>query len=380
MCVLILQNPGTSLTKKKAKALWDTNPHGGGFAFVNNSQEFVVRKFMKFDEWWAAYRGDLNNFPDRPWLLHMRIATHGTVDLDNVHPFRITDDLVGGHNGIIHNVPDYRDGRSDTRVFFEDVVTGFNETWLDSDAMKYMVERAIGNSKLAFLTKNPALQHQSYILNEKLGEWDEGMWFSNTYGLAQTRVSKYVTGKVYNKDTKQWEEKPSTPATPHTGGYQVKINGNWAWVPFGWDNEDKWEDEEIATGWETPQLPLPEKKTTNAEAQKLGLEKMVELRAKVKLHTDIGWTRSPWGYWCDRCDERITEASIHCGCMDLWCSEHLEILGLCVEGEHHQLLQPRVIAICDLPEGDVRAEAQQAQDQWFELHWKDIYRLDEARF
>ncbi len=38
-------------------------------------------------------------------IIHFRIATSGTVDEDNRHPFPVHPGMVMAHNGILENIP-----------------------------------------------------------------------------------------------------------------------------------------------------------------------------------------------------------------------------------------------------------------------------------
>lgn len=190
MCVIVYQPAEKKLTKKVAEGLWRRNSDGGGFAFLNEDS-WHTHKTMEFDDWWKSYREVLTELSPRPILIHMRIRTHGETDLNNVHPFEVSSGkYMAAHNGIIHYVPDYKDGRSDTRVFLEDTVPHFPDNWLDIPEMTDLVTEAIGWSKMVFMPHpSLGLEHTAYILNEKKGEWLDGMWFSNTAGHPTTRSS-----------------------------------------------------------------------------------------------------------------------------------------------------------------------------------------------
>lgn len=191
MCVIVHQPVGTHIEKEQAKRLWTHNSDGGGFAFVNNAGDVETHKFMEFGPFWSHFETMRSNFPGRDYLLHMRIATHGSVNIDNVHPFPVDDYTVMAHNGIIHGVDIPKgDTRSDTRVFVDEVLPELPENWLDSVYLTSMVEEWIGWSKLMFLTSNPALKKSVYILNERKGVEYEGMWFSNATGVRKPEKRK----------------------------------------------------------------------------------------------------------------------------------------------------------------------------------------------
>ena len=182
MCVIVHQPKGSHLTKQLAKELWKENPDGGGFAFLDDDSNLRVEKFMDFPTYWNKFETMRSRFPERDFLMHMRIATHGSVSVANVHPFQVDNYTVMAHNGIIHAVTkdlemDKTDDRTDSEVFVEEVIRQLPRLWLDNKYLKEMVEEYVGWSRLMFLTDDPQLKHSVYKLGD--WEWEEGVHLSN---------------------------------------------------------------------------------------------------------------------------------------------------------------------------------------------------------
>jgi glutamine amidotransferase len=188
MCVIVHQPRNAHLSKKRAKRLWKVNEDGGGFAFIDNSGTIQVEKSLDFKTFWNQFEAARSEFPKRDYMLHMRIATHGTISLENVHPFQVNEHTWMAHNGVIRAVPDYEDGRSDTRVFVDEVIPQLPDNWLDSPYMVSMVKSWIGWSKLMFLTTDSALSENVYIIGKKAGTQRDNMWFSNGSGVDKPRT------------------------------------------------------------------------------------------------------------------------------------------------------------------------------------------------
>jgi hypothetical protein len=110
-------------------------------------------------------------------VFHARIATHGRVDTDNCHPFRLEKhpQTAVAHNGIIpaHTVKD--SPFSDTKLFCRDVLEGLPPGFLDNKSIRKMLGNYIGYSKLVFL--NGA--GECTIINSSLGLWFRDRWYSN---------------------------------------------------------------------------------------------------------------------------------------------------------------------------------------------------------
>ncbi len=188
MCVIIHQPSGSYLTKDRAQRLWKINSDGGGFTFIDNDGLIQAERAMEFTQFWTAFERARSAFPQRDFLLHMRIATHGDISLANCHPFWINDETVMMHNGILNQVPDYDDGRSDTGVFVDEVIAELPENWLDNTYLQDMMEEYVGYNKLAFLTTSLNVKENVIILNRTLGSTVDGMWFSNTNGVHEPKI------------------------------------------------------------------------------------------------------------------------------------------------------------------------------------------------
>lgn len=309
MCVIIHQPKEAHLEKEEAQRAWTKNPDGGGFAYITDAGSVELKKFMNFSEFWSAFEQARSNNPRRDFLLHMRIATHGTVDLANVHPFWLDEDdddyqTVMAHNGVIHAVPDYKDGRSDTRVFIDDVLRDLPDYWLDHKHLTRMIEDYIGWSRLAFLTVNPRLEKSVYILNKFKGVEHEGMWFSN-----DSPIKKQHT----------WSS-PVVRAIPKTT-YKTP---NWA---------KKFEPVQ------TPVVATPVEPDMDARP---GKAELVASRIQLGLHhriiPDISVTSGEASWWCIGCMEEADPDTGDCECFNKICFDCKNIAELCIcseDGSHN---------------------------------------------
>lgn len=119
----------------------------------------------------------LGHFQGVPAVFHARWATHGTKTINQVHPYKVINDIYMAHNGIFNlNITD--DTKSDTwhmarlleALGYEELLSLIeNETW------KTEYAKAIGTNKVAFI--NPTLGVT--LINEHLGHWVDGVWMSN---------------------------------------------------------------------------------------------------------------------------------------------------------------------------------------------------------
>ena len=199
MCLLIGTNQGSKISNNSISTGWNKNSDGGGYAFLDN-KKIVVKKFLNVKEFKNSYNEDFKKYGDNSkFLIHFRYATHGINNLSNVHPFKINDNLVFGHNGIINSVRDDKK-LSDTRVFNVDILKKLSEGFLQNPAMIELISDFIGHSKLVFLSTD----NEFTIVNESLGHWNKKntIWYSNdSYKKCNIVYSNFrdVNGKSYGR-------------------------------------------------------------------------------------------------------------------------------------------------------------------------------------
>jgi glutamine amidotransferase len=108
-------------------------------------------------------------------------------------------DTVLAHNGVLDTFIGKDDKRSDTRIFAEDTLPKLGGVRaLEDENLYRMVEGWASGSKIAVLTTNPNSQFQLYLINERLGTWDDnGVWWSNS----SYKRSTYTHKSYYESDT-----------------------------------------------------------------------------------------------------------------------------------------------------------------------------------
>lgn len=156
------------------------NPDGFGFAIRINDTILTSRGLDSrrvIDKFFALKEA----YPESDGMFHARLATHGTINDQNCHPFRVAGDkrLVLGHNGILPMQVPAKGKRSDTRIFAEDILPAMGIEILDSYHDRAALEDWLGTNKMVIMSTHPALKQDYYILNEQHGMDDNGVWYSN---------------------------------------------------------------------------------------------------------------------------------------------------------------------------------------------------------
>jgi predicted glutamine amidotransferase len=172
MCIAILNRTGV-ISAKTFKKCWNSNPDGGGFTYFDGQKAIIVKEMKSHKLLHAKYLEARAQYPDSDFAIHFRISTHGKINETNCHPFRINKRSAFIHNGMINNMersPEF----SDTYLFNQFVLKTLPQHFAKNEAICELIGAYIGHSKLVIIDGQ-----DSYIINEYLGHWNAGNWYSN---------------------------------------------------------------------------------------------------------------------------------------------------------------------------------------------------------
>jgi predicted glutamine amidotransferase len=175
MCIAIVKTKHGRITDKQLSNCFDNNKHGAGLAYTINNELYVVKGIFNKKEFIDSVR-EAEQVADGAMLIHCRIATSGLVDADNCHPHVVHDNCVMIHNGILDiDVPRDSD-KSDTVIFIDGILRQLPKNFMFKQYFIDLLAFAIGDyNKLCFLNSNGKFA----IVNEDVGEWVDGVWYSN---------------------------------------------------------------------------------------------------------------------------------------------------------------------------------------------------------
>lgn len=171
--------------------MWQSNPHGAGIAYPDvDGGVSIVKGLMTLEAFMEAAK-PLLEIPNSFYVMHFRIATHGSTGPDMTHPFWIKDGRVAlAHNGILPYSKQLEkdDVRSDTAAFVQDILANLPENWYESNKWCHLVEEYMGwNNKFAVIEpRGVVLLNRSAWTDDK----DTGMIYSN----GSYKVYKQQTG------------------------------------------------------------------------------------------------------------------------------------------------------------------------------------------
>lgn len=142
------------------------NPHGFGFATTDR-----LFKTLDAEEFFKELK---TISKEETAILHFRYATHGSIKLENCHPFR--DDETGiafAHNGILFSITPYNDMTDSETAFRGSLVPVIKKYGFDSDEFIIKTHNIIGGSRFAFIDKDG-----KYRLFGSFAQYKD-CWYSN---------------------------------------------------------------------------------------------------------------------------------------------------------------------------------------------------------
>jgi predicted glutamine amidotransferase len=171
MCLAIYKPAEAQVDKALMKRACITNSDGMGIVTAVNGQMIRFRSLNNFDEFYTFYK----EYEKYQMLIHFRMATHGKVCEENIHPFHVRGNLFMCHNGTFSTY-DPSNEKSDTRLIAEKLAKISNiENVLRSKIITDSVGITIGNEKVILMDDK-----DFYIYNESRGIWKDDVWYSHS--------------------------------------------------------------------------------------------------------------------------------------------------------------------------------------------------------
>lgn len=209
MCIIISKPKNKNIPAEHITNSHANNKDGVGIMYAGDGR-VIIEKWLNEDH--DKFVKRLSELDDRNVVIHYRAASVGEVSLANIHPFWVFEDkLAMCHNGTIFNAkPLVKNDESDSAAFAR-LLSDFPEDFLQREGLVMMMTNYIGTqSRLAFLDSNGSVA----IVNKKLGEEVDGIWYSNKYYTSPTlrggcSVEFPTTSKSYYRNT----SKPKSTAT-----------------------------------------------------------------------------------------------------------------------------------------------------------------------
>lgn len=208
MCILIVKKAGVKTPSKTIlERCFKANPDGAGYAYIDGKKMYLNKGFMTFADFWRSFREV--DVTDKDCIIHFRIATHGTVCVENCHPFAINGQICGAHNGVLSIQS--KNNKTDSEIFFTEICTPLIENFgIESLLFKEVVRLSIGTSKIAFLDIDSGLHTFGHFIEYggvlfsnrsfepvpeykfKFGRWDSKAKTFTSYDDTDKKPGGYV--------------------------------------------------------------------------------------------------------------------------------------------------------------------------------------------
>jgi len=211
MCLLVQQTTQSKFSDEFLADVFAKNQDGLGVMYADGDKLHVFKclpaNAAEFIDFYRKHADGKN------CVWHARMQTHGDIDFDNCHPYRVTDDVWLAHNGILSTGNDADKAKSDTWHFIQNFIRpaliGNPELLTDVNWQKFVGE-VIGRSNKFALVRNDGAV---VVINAAAGVNYENAWLSNTYAWSYYKF----TGKGGYTDM----------YTGYTGSRRMYAMGHW---------------------------------------------------------------------------------------------------------------------------------------------------------
>jgi hypothetical protein len=224
MCLLITQKTTSArLSDEWLEDFYDYNSDGVGVMYANNGN-LVIEKVLPKNahQFIAFYREHIEG---RECAFHLRMRTHGDIDLNNCHPYEVLNqdehglDLWLMHNGVLSTGNQKDATKSDTWHYIRDYLRPMledNPDYAFTKSFADIVGSHIGASNKFVLMDN---EGRMTVVNQGSGVFWAGLWLSNTYAWSASKNTSKTPVKNRKTIAKHAKELPSKSRYGYGSGY-----------------------------------------------------------------------------------------------------------------------------------------------------------------
>jgi hypothetical protein len=228
MCLLITQSEHSpALSDDWLADFYDYNSDGVGVMYATGGQLVIEKVLPKNAQQFIAFYRE--HIEGRACAYHLRMRTHGAIDLDNCHPYEVLNQREHGldlwlmHNGVLSTGNAADTSKSDTWHYIRDYLRPMltsNPDYAFTQSFSDIVGTHIGASNKLVLMDNLG---RLAVVNRSSGVYWGGLWLSNTYAWSASKSVSKTPIKGIKKQAKQVKEKPQQRVQYPRYGYRTPI-------------------------------------------------------------------------------------------------------------------------------------------------------------
>lgn len=179
MCLLTQQTTRSNFSDEFLADVYNKNQDGLGIMYADDGKLHIFKCLpANADEFIDFYRKHADG---KNCVWHARMQTHGDIDFDNCHPYKVTDDVWLAHNGILSTGNAADTSKSDTWHFIQNFIRpallGNPDLLTDVNWQKFIGDVIGRSNKFALVRSDGAV----VVINAAAGVNYENAWLSNTY-------------------------------------------------------------------------------------------------------------------------------------------------------------------------------------------------------
>jgi len=178
MCILIHHPKNTVFSSEQIADFYYSNSDGFGAIVKDGATVEVIKSVGTLAEINALYNKEVAG---KEAIIHLRMKTHGEINLANCHPYEVIHGLWMAHNGILRQGYNIDPKMSDTWQFIQThlrPILSRDPSMIHNHGFQALIEDSIGASnKFAFMDEQGAV----VIINKDAGIVHNDVWYSNTY-------------------------------------------------------------------------------------------------------------------------------------------------------------------------------------------------------
>lgn len=246
MCLLVKQSStAPNLSNEWLENFYSFNSDGVGVMYSENGILIIEKALPKSSrEFVNFYRSHIQG---RDCAFHLRMKTHGDIDLENCHPYEVLNRKDHGenvwlmHNGILATGNDADKSKSDTwhyiRNFLRPMLAD-NPKFLFHPSFAEIVGEHIGASNKFILMSDSG---KTVTINEDCGVYWAGLWLSNEYAWSASKSASDKPEDDYSVILQQASEVPQIK-TFYSGKYDYYSGGDNYYQSYNFQSVKEYDD------------------------------------------------------------------------------------------------------------------------------------------